>query len=215
MPRQAPKFKQQAKYHVICEDSKSSKTYLNEAFNYHRVNNYIQAIHIGNTDPLGIVQAAIKACKTYDKVYCVIDRDEHANFDVAVQTAKSNDKVVLIVSYPCYELWFLLHCGYKRKSYARAGRKSAADLLIADLQASHDLFKNYSKGDSTSGMYKKILNNHSHMFDAALKHAEQLLNEVEADGEINPSTKFHTIFEVIKSLLKPQKVEKDNIEVTS
>lgn len=204
MARPLPKFKQQEKYYVICEDSKSSKTYLNEAFNHHRVRPYIEAVHLGKTDPLGIVRLAIKKSKAYTTVFCVIDRDNHQNFDEAVRLAKTCDNVRLIVSYPCYELWFILHSGYKRKSYRPAGRKSAADQLISDLQSSHALFTAYAKGETTEGLYKSIATKHPELLSAAFKHAKRLLVEAAADDELNPSTELHIVLEVIDSLLAPQ-----------
>lgn len=204
MARSAPKFKQQDTYCVICEDSKSSKTYLNEAFKHHRVSAYIEAVHIGKTDPLNIVKAAIKKSRAYTTVYCVIDRDNHKNFDEAFRESKKCKNVLLIVSYPCYELWFILHSGYRRKSYQPNGRKSAAEQLIDDLRASHELFAAYAKGETTEGLYTYISNQHPEMLEAAFKNAKRLLREVELDGELNPSTELHIVLDLIETLKEPK-----------
>jgi hypothetical protein len=205
MARQSPRFKQQPNYLVICEDSKSSRTYLNEAFNYNRVNNYIYADHIGSTDPLNIVSHAVKAYAKYDKFFCVIDRDNHENFAAAIHKAASYPKIKMIVSYPCYEFWFCLHIGYTRKGYTHAGNKSAADQLIADLCKSHTLFTDYSKG-KIDGLFKKIITEHKVMYENAFTYAERVLLEIAKDGEPNPSTQIYQLLNVIPTLLKPQAI---------
>ena len=43
-----------------------------------------------------------------DQIWCVFDRDEHPNFESAVDLAARHD-IRVAVSNPCIELWFLLH----------------------------------------------------------------------------------------------------------
>lgn len=203
MARSAPKFKQQDRYYVICEDSKSSKTYFNEAFKFHRVSSLIKAEHIGKTDPLNIVKEAIKKSKHYTKVYCVIDRDNHQNFDEAVIESRKCDNIVLIVSYPCYELWFILHSGYKSKSYRPNGKKSAAEQLIADLRNSHELFRTYAKGKTIEGLYESIATKYPEMLQAAKSNSDKLLRYAKDHGDLNPSTTIHILLDVIGTLQTP------------
>lgn len=70
--------------------------------------------------PLQLVQRAIKAKnqgvkdqrrgkgRAHDQIWCMFDRDEHANFDEAVALANS-ESIRLAISVPCIELWFILH----------------------------------------------------------------------------------------------------------
>jgi len=44
----------------------------------------------------------------YDAVWCVFDKDDHPNFDQAVDMARQNE-IELAISNPCFELWLLLH----------------------------------------------------------------------------------------------------------
>lgn len=206
MARQSPRFKQQPRYLVICEDSKSSRIYLDEAFYHHRVSNYIYTQHIGSTDPLNIVRKAIKACSTHDQVFCVVDRDNHQNFDQAMHEAAQHLRVRMIVSYPCYEFWFCLHLSYSRKSYSHVGSKSAANRLIADLCKSHELFADYSKG-KIHGLYSKIITQHEQMLKNAFRHSLRILEEVAKDGQLNPSTQIHQLLSVIPSLEHPQPLD--------
>jgi len=64
--RGKPRFRPQPTALVICEDAKSSREYLQEASQYFRANFQIQIEHCGNTDPKGIVAAALKQRNAYD-----------------------------------------------------------------------------------------------------------------------------------------------------
>jgi hypothetical protein len=103
---------------VICEDSKSSKNYLQDVSIHFRAHVKVLVSHIGKTDPKGIVNEAARKVNSYDRVFCVIDRDEHKSFDEAMQTAAVTN-VHAIASYPCFEYWLLLHFVYSRKPYRR------------------------------------------------------------------------------------------------
>lgn len=46
--------------------------------------------------------------RAYDQIWCVFDRDEHPNFESAVDLAARHG-IRVAVSNPCIELWFLLH----------------------------------------------------------------------------------------------------------
>ncbi|MEY3746485.1 MAG: hypothetical protein RIQ76_1026, partial [Pseudomonadota bacterium] len=76
-PRNKIQFKSQPKVLVICEDSKSSKIYLEEASIFYRSHTEVLFDHIGKTDPLNIVSEAVSRSRKYDWVFCVIDRDNH------------------------------------------------------------------------------------------------------------------------------------------
>jgi RloB-like protein len=131
--RRAPaRFRAQPTILVICEDEKSGRHYLQDASQFFRADVHFEFTHCGHTDPLGIVRAALKRAPRFDSVYCVIDRDSHHHFAEAINLADKSEKVTVIVSYPCFEYWLLLHFNESRKPYTAAGNKSAADVLIDD-----------------------------------------------------------------------------------
>ena len=112
--RGTAKFKAHPRVLVLCEDSKSSKTYLEDASKYFRATAQVKIAHPGRTDPLGVVQAGVRQRSTFDAVYCVVDRDSHANWDQAIDLARGHPKIQMIRSFPCFEFWLLLHFGYTR-----------------------------------------------------------------------------------------------------
>lgn len=95
--RGAAKFKVQARVLVLCEDSKSSKTYLEDASKYFRATAQVQIAHPGRTDPLGVVQAGVKQQSAFDAVYCVVDRDSHANWEQAIDLANGHHPKVQMI----------------------------------------------------------------------------------------------------------------------
>jgi hypothetical protein len=199
--RPKPKFKPQPTVLVICEDSKSGERYLKDASRYFRVNILVEITHCGNTDPKGIVTEAISRQGKFDHVFCAIDRDTHKNFDdEALNLAKSSKKVEIIVSYPCFEFWLLLHFGYNRKPYAAAGKNSAADLLIKALRV-HPGLEKYDKGEDM-GIFQLLLSR----FAEARRIAPKVLVEAIASEQMNPSTQLHELLDFFEKLSSPQLV---------
>lgn len=197
--RSKPRFKQQPKVLVICEDTKSGKRYLEDASLHFRVTVLVEITHGRKTDPLSIVKQAISRQGKFDRVFCAIDRDTHATFDEAIQLAKTSEKIEIFASYPCFEFWLLLHFGYSRKPYAGAGKHSAADLLIKDL-CTYPGLENYEKGKDFS-IFKLLLGKR---FDEAHRIAPKVLAEAMANEEMNPSTRLHELLDFFEKLSLPQ-----------
>jgi hypothetical protein len=68
--------------------------------------------------PLSVVSKAIDLLSTikrttsfsrHDTVWAVFDRDEHPNFEEAINRATQSG-VKIAFSNPCFELWLVLHC---------------------------------------------------------------------------------------------------------
>lgn len=195
------RFKVQPRVLVICEDAKSSKNYLEDASHFYRSQAQVVFAHVGRTDPLGIVREAIKQSSRYDAIYCVIDRDTHEGFTEALELAKSESKIEVFSSYPCFEYWLLLHFQYTRAPYARVGGSSAAECVVRDLRR-HAGMADYSKG-SIRGLFEKLTSK----LEPARARAKRALAEAEADGEPNPSTRLHTLIDVLRDLGEVKPVE--------
>lgn len=198
--RPPSRFRPQPVVLVICEDSKSSLTYLNDVSYYFRVKIKVEITHCGKTDPRGIVEEALRREGEFDRVYCVIDRDSHPKFDEALNLARTSSKVEVVASYPCYEFWLLLHFGYSRKPYAVTGQKSAADCVIEDLR------KKPGMGQYDKSAEKSIFESLLSRFEAARTHAANVLAAAKADGEMNPSTAIHLLVDYLEELSEPQTV---------
>jgi threonine dehydrogenase-like Zn-dependent dehydrogenase len=200
--RAKPSLKQQPKVLVICEDAKSGKSYLEDAYRHFQAKVFVEFAHNSKNDPRNIVNQAIKRQGKYDCVFCAIDRDTHETFDEAIKLIKTHKKVKIIASYPCFEFWLLLHFGYRhRVPYMASGKDSAADLVIKELRT-YACFKNYSKGN-VQDLFKLMLTNG---FTEARRIAPKVLNEAIASGEMNPSTQLHELLDFFETLSTPQKI---------
>lgn len=196
--RGGAKFKVQARVLVLCEDSKSSKTYLEDASRYFRATTHVQIAHPGCTDPRGVVQAGVKQRQNYDVVYCVVDRDSHANWDEAIDLARGHPQIRMIRSFPCFEFWLLLHFSYTRAGYAPAGGLSAADQVVRELKLRPGM-QGYAKG-SINGLFQKLCGTGDAMLMTACRHGDRTLNDAEQDGESNPSTELQNLIRELKRL---------------
>lgn len=198
--RQKPRYKVQARVLIICEDSKSSLSYLQDAARHFRSYAEVEVTHVNRTDPKGIVAEAVKRSSSFDAVYCAIDRDSHAGFDEALQLAASQaPKVSVIASYPCYEYWLLLHFRKSTKPYSSVGASSAGDRLVKELRAEPGM-NGYSK--ALPGLFHSLLPN----LPRARERAAEVLADTENNG-MNPSTRLHTLMDVLESLGTPQPIE--------
>lgn len=197
--RGAPKFKVQPRVLVICEDTKSSKIYLEEAAVHYRTFALVEFSHCGRTDPLGVVEGGIKRAKDFEKIFCVIDRDSHdkTNFEQAIALAEAHPKTKIFTSYPCFEFWLLLHFTYSRAPYTPSGRLSAAGNVLTDLRKFPQM-ESYAKGE-VKGLFSKLLEK----LEVASERAVRTLAEAEADGEKNPSTPMHELIAELKQLGGP------------
>lgn len=204
--RKKPSFKQQPLILVICEDTKSSLQYLKDAARHFKAIvevekiEKVSIIHCGKNDPLNIVNAAIERQRSFDQVYCAIDRDTHENFDEALALAKAHKKISVIASYPCYEFWLLLHFQKTRKSYRGVGKNSSGDLVGKDLRKCKGM-ENYEKG-SSENLFDQLFDK----LEDARKHAAQVMKEALDDGELNPSTQLHELIQCFEFLSKPQPI---------
>lgn len=197
--RKKPFLKPQPLVLVICEDKKSSKNYLDDAAAYYRVKIKVEITHCGKTDPKGIVDEAIDNLGKYDNIFCVIDRDTHDNFDVALATAKAQTRVTVVPSYPCFEYWLLIHFAYSRKPYAAAGNKSAGDLVMDDLKR-YPAMKKYEKGADDS-IFRKLLGG---PLEKAFANAKKCNVDAKKCGDLNPSTELHNLLAYFESLAEPE-----------
>lgn len=199
--RKGPRYKAQPRVLILCEDTKSSRYYLQEAAIYFRSHALVEISHSGKNDPLSIVQAAIRRKLQYEVVYCAIDRDSHEKFHEAVHLASTTGgRVRVIASYPCYEFWLLLHFRYTRRPYVGIGKQSAADLVLKDLKKEVGMH-NYEKGTSVSPFH--LLLEH---LPRARDHATRAMAQSIADQSANPSTMLHELIKQLEQLGSPQPI---------
>lgn len=177
-------------------NNKTEKLYFTELFR----NNKSYRVRFTNstdTDPIRIVEATARQIvkddidlKDGDLAFCAIDTDmnpeKQDQIDVAIELAK-RQQIEVILSNPCFEIWFLQHFRYSTKAYT-----ASAD-VIKELRT---YIPNYKKN---AGIYVDI---RKWQVDA-VKRAKRLekyhteLGRRRRDMACNPSTEVYKVLEVI------------------
>ena len=104
--------------------NKTEKLYFKK-FNSDKVQ--IRFAKGGSTDPVNMVSELLSECKDMgfdpeagDTAYCVLDSDfaasKNSQISLADKKAEAND-LSLIVSSPCFEIWYLCHYDYSTKAF--------------------------------------------------------------------------------------------------
>ncbi|APA47936.1 RloB domain-containing protein [Campylobacter coli] len=150
---------------IVCEGEKTEINYLKQLKNFFRLNNItIDIIPSENSSPLQVVKFAKKKNDLFDynEVYCVFDKDTHANFIKAQKECEKyikeyikedkNFKFEAIISNPCFEFWILLHFTCTTKPF---GTNSPCNELInKDLKI---YIKDYKKDYNFTNIIKQNL----------------------------------------------------------
>nr|VFK08263.1 MAG: RloB-like protein [Candidatus Kentron sp. LPFa]VFK24102.1 MAG: RloB-like protein [Candidatus Kentron sp. LPFa] len=149
---------------IVCEGRKTEPNYFEELREEYQLG--IVKIEIisadEGTDPMSVVRTAESRQdskkkmrqRPFDRVYCVFDRDEHANFDEASRqiTKRQKQGFRTARSWPCFEFWLLLHFRYTRQPFERDGRRTAAQNCEHALKSE---MKDYQKGKK--GVFTELL----------------------------------------------------------
>lgn len=179
---------------ILCEDTKSSRDYL-ERFPHDKDQVEIACIGTGmNTDSL--MEDAIKRVKKareeeapYERVWVVFDRDSFPieKFNRAFDLAENHLEITACWSNECFEIWYLLHFQYRDTGIGRHDLWPVISGLLGT---------KYDKADDT---LHKLLDPR---LDTALKNAKRLAyqNEVGGDPRRNPSTHVHELVEALRKL---------------
>lgn len=197
---------------IVCEGEKTEPNYLRDLMDYEGLSSV--NITIANnrySDPVSVVECAINTynernqeCNTstlFNRVFCVIDRDNHHGFQQAIKMVgefnkKNNNIITLIRSYPCFEYWYLCHFQYSRSSIRATGGKTESDQYASMLKRHWiQIFGNqYAKNQT--GVYQKLAG----LVDVAIKNSQRSLNEAKSTDEMNPSSEAHLLVEYLRNL---------------
>ena len=143
---------------IVCEGAKTEPHYFLDARARLRLATASVQIVGGDkagSSPSTLVEYARSAAENdgdFDEVYCVFDRDEHADYDAATSRCYDLDgrtvgetKICFraITSDPCFEYWLLLHFVDTDRPFTRSGRKTAADCAVSEVKRH---IRDYAKG---------------------------------------------------------------------
>lgn len=199
---------QSQRFLIVCEGTKTEPNYFNELVTSLGIRPQAVKIAPNNgSSPDRIVSHALKLYEedaldgdSFDKVFCVFDRDTHTTFDAAVQRihdlkrADKSKPFEAITSSPCFEYWLLLHFGLTDQPFHAAGKKSVCDNLVVQLRKKPG-FKTYNKGQQ--GVYALLKGDKT---VTAIAAAQKVRQDAEATGQRNPLTHVDTLVEALLAL---------------
>ncbi|WP_119342637.1 RloB family protein [Facilibium subflavum] len=196
--RQKRKYEPYDRVLIICEGEKTEPGYFQELCEHYRLSTAnIKVMPSDGSDPMSVVKNAKKSQKQeekrgekYDRIYCVFDRDEHTNFNDALNNIKQKE-LNSAISYPCFEYWVLLHFIYCRSPFERTQNKTAAQQCESVLRKE---LPDYQKG--MKGLFKNLY----YRVEVAKKNAEKSLRDAEKTGDKNPSTEVHKLVTYLQTL---------------
>lgn len=178
--------------------NKTEKNYFTD-LSKNRNKNYVVHYAKGNyTDPCGIVNSIIHSIKQEeldfengDYAFCIFDTDVNKNkqkeIDIAIKMAKDNN-IEIIMSNPCFEVWFLQHFRYSTKSYL------TNEEVLKELNKH---IPNYDKSKSYFDLLKDKLDvalTNSKKLDAYYENSKSNQDSLSK----NPSTDVYKIVELFK-----------------
>ncbi len=179
---------------IVCEGGKTEPIYFNELRMAHRLSSAnIRIVHPDATDPMSIVAYAENSLGDgFDKVFCVFDRDGHDNYDAAVRKIVQSPegrrgRLIAITSWPCFELWLLMHYRYSSAGLTSAEALREIKRYIADYQKSYP------------GIFGRLSPN----LPSALLNAARLVKENAETQNVNPATFVHVLVQFLLDLRKP------------
>jgi hypothetical protein len=186
---------------IVCEGEKTEPEYLKglrKALDVNPAN--VKIVSAEGNDPVSIVREAIQTYSEnpgeFDRVFCVFDRDGHANYQQALNMVANsrlgrNGVLTAIVSVPCFEIWILLHYAYSSAPVTASGGRSACENVVA---AIHRHLPEYEKA------FGDLFETLAPMLEAAITHADRLAAHNRDTGSDNPATKVNDLVKYLKSL---------------
>ena len=203
---------------IVCEDSKSSPNYFEELVRFERLSSVdVEITGDCGSDPMSVIDKAIElyeesvnddnSASTFDRVYCVIDRDGHQNFEQAINKLNSHSRngkpYYMVRSYPCFEFWYLCHFIFTRTSIGSTGTKSSADKCIQLLNKEWKTISKKKYDKSQTGVYKLLYSK----LKVAIGHAKGTFKEAIDTKEMNPSTEVHELVQYLIDIRSTSKIK--------
>lgn len=199
--RSAKSGRRKRKRIILIADEGRNKTESNYLKSFDDVSFTLRFVSDKSTDPVNLMNSLVDRAKELelseeyeDKAFCLIDADVNPNKDSQVRQA---DKIAaktkiasLIVSNPCFEIWFLCHHGCSSHQYY------SSDEVLAALKK---IYPDYSKNDEC--MYSRTIDK----VQDAIENSKQLEQEARSSGktihtyQFQPSTE---VYKVVVELLK-------------
>jgi hypothetical protein len=172
---------------IVCEGS-CEEIYFKNLKKIERLPNLKIDIHNPKkSTPVKIIDYAKKKQKEYkyDIAFCLIDGDVLRPGDI-----KPSTKIEPVISYPCFEVWLLLHFEYTSTDFYDC--KNLIDLKLKKYIADYEKSQAYHRRKNFYGMLKDNIKN-------AINNAKRL--DEENKKNCKPSGTSSGIYKIIEKIL--------------
>ena len=180
---------------VVCEGQKTEPNYFNGLKDDLRLNSAnIEITGESDSSPTSVVAFAAeryeqeeKAGFAFDRVFCVFDKDSHADYQRAltqITAMKPNNVFHAITSVPAFEYYLLLHYELTTRPF------TSRQVLSALKKRIHG----YQKGN------ENIFSTVRDRLDVAKSNAEESLKAATNAHTDNPSTRAHKLVEFMQGM---------------
>lgn len=201
--RKEPQKEAYDKILIVTEGQKTEPHYFDEIKSTYKISSLNITINGDSRSSPGFVLKLAKELEKkeskqgspFDKVFIVIDRDDHACFDKTIsEIAKmKGDQFTAVPSVPCFEYWLLLHLKHTAKCYKSIVGNTAANQVLSELKA-FPLMVDYGKG--SKGIFTKLLDK----LEIAKKRATKINEQTREIGEQCPTTEMHELVDYLQNL---------------
>ncbi|MBC9130473.1 RloB domain-containing protein [Frischella sp. Ac13] len=158
------------------------------------------------TDSVGLIKNAIKIAEEsiqkhepYDYIFCVFDLDtvNNKNFINKIIIYENQNpeqpkvKIFPIYTYPCFEIWFILHFDLCTKPFTSKGKKSIGDTAKAYLEKHA---KGYNETD------EKCIEQFIDNYKEAINNSMKLIESQKDNESINPICTIHKLVKLLENI---------------
>jgi len=192
---------------IVCEGEKTEPLYFKELIDHYEI--HTANVRISGqcgSDPVSVVNHSIQLyqdeqcspSESFDRVYCVFDRDAHANYQQAldkIKQTKPDNTFFAIPSVPCFEYWLLLHFNYTTAPYTSVDSVSAGDAVVKELRK---YWPEYQKGSRDTFNY--TFNLQKDELASAKQNAVRSLAQAQQNHTDNPSTTIYLVVDYLQKI---------------
>ncbi|MDF0605431.1 RloB family protein [Neisseriaceae bacterium TC5R-5] len=209
LKRSAARRQRYDKVLIVCEGEKTEPGYFQALIREYK-------IHTGDVNitgdcgsaPESVLAHALalfdqeksSASGPFNRVYCVIDKDGHANYQQVInriQQATPANTFFIANSVPCIEYWFLLHFTNTTKPQQNADQViKALNTAVRKLKTGKNF--RYTKGKSQQ-FFQDYLKDR---LDTAKTNASNALWAAKTRNTDNPSTRLHELVDYLANINK-------------
>ncbi|WP_010112254.1 RloB family protein [Acinetobacter sp. P8-3-8] len=156
------------------------------------------------TDSVGIIKEAISISKAEEKIgnefnyiFCIFDLDTVKNkeyLEVISRYKPKYTRIIPIYSFPCIEIWFILHYEVCTKPFDSTGKKSIGD-------TAKDYIRNNFEPDYNE-TNKEIIEIFATSYKQAAHNSSKLAQSQQAVESNNPITTIHQLIYLLERIHK-------------